>query len=187
LGNFLADMLHPRDYPALSAGVWQGVLLHREIDGFTDRHPLVNQSKARIRPFAGKYAPVIIDVWYDLVAVEQWEEIARIPLEDFQEVIYRNLLEMRVQCPENLRPRLEDMVAHRWLETYRTEAGIDQVFRRMGSRASNPGIVASAGPGLTLHHEGISQDFRDFFPDLVRHLLAAFPLDNPWLRHSGDG
>jgi acyl carrier protein phosphodiesterase len=181
LGNFLADMLHPRDYAALPSEVWDGVVLHREIDRYTDQHPLVARSKERIRPHVGKYAPVIIDVWYDLAAVRQWEEIARIPFDAFQDYIYDILLKMKGKCPESLRERLDDMVKHRWLETYRTEEGINEVFRRMGKRASNPRVLASSSVWLPAHGVALGDDFRRFFPDLVRHVLTVHPLDNPWL------
>lgn len=182
LGNYVADMLHPRDMPGLASGVMEGVNMHHQIDRFTDSHPRVSRSKERVRPLAGKYAPVVIDVWYDLLVAEEWSILASIPFDDFQEEIYRMLLAVSGKAPDHLQSRIRDMVAHRWLETYRSREGIRQVFRRMSHRASRPETLIEAGDGLYVFHEDLRSDLRAFFPDLRDHILALHPLTNPWLR-----
>lgn len=182
LGNYLADLLHPRDIPDLSPEVLEGVDMHHRIDRFTDSHPRVSRSKERVRLLAGKYAPVVIDVWYDLLVVEEWSQLAWIPFEDFQEEVYRMLLAMCEKAPDHLQHRIRDMVAHRWLETYRSREGIRQVFRRMSHRASRPETLIKAGEGLDTFHEDLRGDLRAFFPDLRDHILAIHPQTNPWLR-----
>ena len=66
LGNFIADHLKGADrkriYPE---AIKRGIALHRRIDTFTDAHPVVAESKVRVREQFGKYAPVIVDVFYD--------------------------------------------------------------------------------------------------------------------------
>ena len=43
----------------------KGIQLHREIDQFTDSHPIVRESKLRLRADFRHYSPVIVDVFYD--------------------------------------------------------------------------------------------------------------------------
>ncbi len=46
LGNFIGDFVRGRDLSSrFSPGIVKGISLHREIDEFTDRHPIVKLSK----------------------------------------------------------------------------------------------------------------------------------------------
>ena len=65
IGNYIGDCVKGRrisDYPFR---IQCGLLLHREIDSFTDTHPVYLQSKRRFMPVAGHYAGVVCDVVYD--------------------------------------------------------------------------------------------------------------------------
>jgi acyl carrier protein phosphodiesterase len=73
IGNFVADFITNRQLPTFSAGVQRGIWLHREIDAFTDAHPIVKQSTKRLHPFHHKYSPVIVDVYYDYLLAKNWD------------------------------------------------------------------------------------------------------------------
>jgi acyl carrier protein phosphodiesterase len=73
IGNFVADFITNRQLPDFSAGVQRGIWLHREIDAFTDSHPIVKQSTKRLHPFHHKYSPVIVDVYYDYLLAKNWD------------------------------------------------------------------------------------------------------------------
>ena len=40
IGNFMADGIHGKNFDAFPADVQKGIRLHREIDSFTDFHPI---------------------------------------------------------------------------------------------------------------------------------------------------
>ena len=61
IGNYIGDSVKGRrlsDYPF---SIQCGILLHREIDSFTDSHPVYRQSKDRFVPVAGRYAGVVCE------------------------------------------------------------------------------------------------------------------------------
>ena len=44
IGNFIADSVKGKQYLDYPKAVQQGITLHRNIDEFTDSHPIVHQS-----------------------------------------------------------------------------------------------------------------------------------------------
>ncbi len=47
LGNLLADIVRGEELRRMSAGFQRGVQKHKQIDAFTDSHPLVKRSRSR--------------------------------------------------------------------------------------------------------------------------------------------
>jgi acyl carrier protein phosphodiesterase len=41
IGNFIADSIRGKQFDAYQNSIQQGILLHREIDEYTDSHPVV--------------------------------------------------------------------------------------------------------------------------------------------------
>ena len=52
IGNYIGDYVKGRDYLKYPEPVRKGIILHRHIDAFTDRHPVVHRSKIH---FTRKY------------------------------------------------------------------------------------------------------------------------------------
>ena len=49
IGNFIADSLKGSAFNTFSPEIQKGILLHRKIDTYTDSHPIVDESKKRLR------------------------------------------------------------------------------------------------------------------------------------------
>ena len=47
IGNFMADHVKGNKYKLYAPDLQKGILLHRQIDSFTDAHELVRKSKRR--------------------------------------------------------------------------------------------------------------------------------------------
>ena len=58
IGNFIADGIHGKNFDAFPIDVQKGIRLHREIDSFTDFHPIFRQSKHRLHERYGHYSGV---------------------------------------------------------------------------------------------------------------------------------
>lgn len=158
------------------------MIFHRVIDTFTDQHPAVRTSIQRVRGETGRYAPVVVDIYYDLLLAETWADYVQVTFDEVQHTIYRLLLDQLSVVPEELHPRIRDMVGHQWLESYTHPAGIADVFRRMQHRASRPEILHGSLRVLQAHHAGLSRDFEDFFPELIRETRSHLPVEkHPWL------
>ncbi|MDZ7847796.1 MAG: hypothetical protein U5L96_14100 [Owenweeksia sp.] len=73
LGNFIADSLRSKQWSQFKPEVIEGVKLHHKIDFFTDHHPVVERSKARLRDHQSKYSPVVVDILYDHFLAHNFE------------------------------------------------------------------------------------------------------------------
>lgn len=65
VGNFMADGVkgsYTHKYPPKVA---EGIRRHRQIDHFTDHHPLIRTEVNRMRPHFGRYAPMLLDILLD--------------------------------------------------------------------------------------------------------------------------
>jgi acyl carrier protein phosphodiesterase len=118
VGNFLGDFLTNRQVAALPHPIQQGVKIHRQIDAFTDSHEQVRRSAARLRPVHGKYAPVILDVFFDYILVENWQHFSAEPLGEFAGFAYATLEKHVHLMPVFLQERLPLMIADDWLVRY---------------------------------------------------------------------
>ena len=65
VGNFIGDFVKGKQVNSFEPGIAKGILLHRAIDYFTDKHEVVAKSKGRLREKYRHYSGVIIDIFYD--------------------------------------------------------------------------------------------------------------------------
>lgn len=179
-GNFLADLLKPSEIEPLSEGIKEGIALHHAIDRFTDAHPKVAQSKVRIRPWAGKYAPVMIDIYFDLSLASRWSMFSSLSFSGFQDQVYEILSRYETQLPSGLGTRVSKMIDHRWLESYTHWEGLEEVLLRMGSRSSKPEMLMNSLQPLKDQKDHLDEDFGHFWPDLTS-LTEPWVGKNPWL------
>jgi acyl carrier protein phosphodiesterase len=182
IGNFVADFITNKELPQFTEGVKRGIFLHREIDAFTDAHPLVKQGTKRLHPYHHKYAPVIVDIYYDYLLARNWEEFAEIypsvPPDVFVKKMYKLLKIRENELPEKLRQRLPRMIADDFLMKATTFEGLEQSFARVEKYATFPGNFGNAAEHLMLFLDDFDKEFKDFFPDLQRHVAAVIAKQN---------
>jgi acyl carrier protein phosphodiesterase len=169
IGNFVADFITNRELSNYTEGVKRGILLHREIDAFTDAHPVVKQSTKRLHPFHHKYSPVIVDVYYDFLLAKNWDKYAvgnNRNLRFFVDNIYNLLTNRVLELPEKLQKRLHLMIADDWLMRYTTYEGLHGAFLRIEKAAAFSGNFEKAAANLELFLDEFDNEFNQFFPDL---------------------
>ena len=172
VGNFLGDFLRHSEAQELPPAIREGILLHRKIDSYTDNHPTVKMGTARIRSFHGKYAPVVVDMFYDYLLSVHWKEYYELPLPQFSRSIYGILESHLPIMPLRLQERVPRMIAGDWLTSYSTPEGMVYAFDRIKYRASKPEWFANAFQNLLNYWEPFVEDFSIFFPDLVQYVKA---------------
>ena len=118
VGNFLADFIGNAALESLPYGIQNGVLLHRQIDSFTDKHAIVLHGTRRLYDYHRKYASVIIDVFYDYFLASNWSNYNEESMEDFTGNVYEVLLEYKNIMPLEIGRRLGKMVEDNWLLKY---------------------------------------------------------------------
>lgn len=170
VGNFLGDFVKNRELSQFSEGVQQGVRLHRLIDSFTDAHPMVRQGTKRMHARHGKYAGVVVDVLYDYVLANNWQEFGPGDLQVFANKSYDTLQKHLPNMPERLHSIVPRMIADNWLVRYGTREGIDFTFSRLRRRVSRPDFLENVLITLDENEKELTKEFRQFFPDIVKEV-----------------
>jgi acyl carrier protein phosphodiesterase len=167
VGNYLADFSLGKRYEKYPKSIQKGVLLHRFIDDFTDNHPCVINSKARIAEKHGKYTPVVIDVFYDYLLATDWKLYSNEPLKSFSEKTYQQLESYKTLFPERLLLRFEHMQTHDWLSHYATSLGIERSLLGLSKRAKFTNNFEGAFADLIAFEPDLRADFNQFFPQII--------------------
>jgi acyl carrier protein phosphodiesterase len=178
LGNFIGDFIKGRQ--ALSQfdyEIIRGVELHRAIDEFTDNHPVVHESKHRLRSKYRHYAGVIVDVFYDHFLAVHWKKFHPRTLEKFSSDTYRTIESFSDILPLRFKQMLPYMVKGNWLMNYAKISGIQQTLSGMASRTPYDSKMESASEDLREHYEDFNNEFKIFFPELKRFA-------DEWVRES---
>jgi acyl carrier protein phosphodiesterase len=168
LGNFIADSIKGRKYLRYPPGVQKGILLHREIDSYTDSHPLVKRSTAKLHKNYSHYSGVIVDIFYDHFLASRWEDYSSVPLENFVSNFYKLLQQRFDLLPAPIQNFLPYMVSENWLLSYASIDGIARILYQMNIRTKNIVQMDKAVNDLREHYDKFSKEFQEFFPELQK-------------------
>ncbi|MDG2618211.1 ACP phosphodiesterase [Thermoleptolyngbya sichuanensis XZ-Cy5] len=166
LGNLAGDFLKGADVRSLHPTIQRGIALHRQIDTYTDCHPIVRQSKARVEPPYCRLAGVLVDVFYDHFLAVHWQTYGVGTLEEFVQGVYADLQHHQALLPPSLQRALPFMVTGDWLTAYRQVSGIEMILERMAARSRRSPLLASSICVLHHHYSALEQEFHQFFPAL---------------------
>ncbi|MFP4093881.1 MAG: ACP phosphodiesterase [Cyclobacteriaceae bacterium] len=169
-GNFLGDFIKGRQYQQFQPAISRGILLHREIDSFTDQHRLHRRSKRRLHSRYGHYAGVAVDMFYDHLLASAWNQYADLPLKDFSTHIYQILEKHQAYFPENARYVLRYMRQHDWLYSYREIKGIGKALEGISRRTAYRSYLEQSVVDLQENFLFFEEDFASFFPELILHI-----------------
>ena len=165
LGSLYGDFVKGRLQGQFDPEIEAAIQLHRSIDVFTDRHPLVDVALSRFSLTRRRYAGIVLDVFFDHCLARDWALYADRPLPLFTADVYRALSSER-QLPERLAKIAPHMVANDWLGSYLEFEVLEQVLRGISRRLTRPEELAGAMQELRVLYEPLSEDFSLFYPQL---------------------
>src|SRR5687767_1186994 len=123
LGNLLADLVRGADREVMSQDFRRGAACHKAIDAFTDAHPDVHRSRARIDTRYRRFSGVLVDIFYDYLLAQRWDEYWAEPLDEFTSAFYSEVRGETLVLPPDARATLERIMKHDLLGQYRELAG----------------------------------------------------------------
>jgi len=166
-GNFIADFVKGSDYNQYPEAMKQGILLHRDIDHFTDQHEQVRESKSRLYGQYRHYAAVIVDMYYDHFLAANFHYFHHTPLPRFTHNVYETVSTYRDKLPEKAERILYYMSRGNWLLSYARIKGIEQALNGIGHRTRFESGLEKAGHTLRSHYRLFHQEFMIFFPKAI--------------------
>ena len=174
IGGFIADLVKGNAYLKYSEKIQKGIIIHRAVDEFTDRHPVVKRSMNRLRGKYKRYSGIIVDIFFDHLLAKNWYVFSDKNLRAYIRHFYLVLFLNYFVIPVRMRRALPFMVAGRWLESYGSLKGIRFVIERMAKRTTLPKHTDFAVNELEQNYPLYEQDFLEYFPELIAFVEHKF-------------
>jgi acyl carrier protein phosphodiesterase len=174
VGGVIADFVRRPEVERLPTGVQEGVRLHRLIDAFTDRHPIVHRSIARLGGKFGWFSGILIDVYYDHILARDWPHYSSEPLREFADRAYSALEDLLPIVPEEVGGYVRGFIDDDRLVRYATPEGIAEALARISDRVAlrmprHAMRLETAMPDLLITDARLTTDFQTFYPELIAH------------------
>jgi len=170
LGNLLADIVRGDELRRMSPGFQRGARRHKQIDAFTDAHPLVKRSRSRVSGELRRFSGVLVDVFYDHLLATRWNDYSPIVLDAFTARFYADIEASNIELPASARVTLDRIIRHDLLGAYRGIEGVERSLRRLSaylsSRWRREFALEKGVADLIAHRGGFDADFVEFFPEL---------------------
>jgi len=167
IGNFIADSIRGNKYKHLPDRIQKGILLHREIDTYTDAHPITRVSSKRLHQNYSHYSRVIVDIFYDHFLAKNWKQYSDTPLDIYVDKFYDLLEDNITILPDGTKRMIPYMISDNWLLNYAKMEGIGRVLNGMNRRTNNKSKMNFAILDLEENYEAFELEFTDFFNELV--------------------
>lgn len=168
IGNFMADGIRGKDYLKFPEDIIKGILLHRQIDTFTDANPMYRKSKHRLHLKYGHYSGVIMDILYDHFLAKNWFKYSNEKLEIYVDHFYKSLKANEDLLSEKTKKLMPYMITQNWLVSYETIAGIEKILIQMDYRTKHRANMYEAIVELKEFYTEFEEEFTLFFHELIQ-------------------
>jgi acyl carrier protein phosphodiesterase len=183
IGNLVADGIHGKSYQNYPQEMQIGILLHREIDTFTDAHELFRRCTKRLHHKYSHYSGIVVDIYFDHFLAKNWSSYHDVPLNIYVNNFYEMIQKHEAILPEKFKRLLPFMIAQNWLVSYANFDGLQEVFNGMHRRTRQKAGLNEAITELKLYYDAFETDFTVFFEDLrvfsqikLNHLISTYQL-----------
>ena len=166
-GNMIGDFVKGRDFTHLPIEVQKGIVLHRKIDQFTDKHEYFKKSVFRISDTHGKYRFVIADLFYDHFLSKNWKDYHSTSLKEFTTDTYSTLNKYHSHLPEKFKYALGYMEKNDWMYNYQYLDKLERFIKGISERSKYGIELETSVKDLVSDYKYFEDDFRLFFPEII--------------------
>ncbi len=174
VGNFIGDFVKGKKYLDYPDKVSKGIYLHRNIDSFTDHHPLTKKSAEFFRLKYGRYSGIVIDIVYDHFLAQNWHNFSNIKLRDFTRQSHAVLLSNFMLLPTSVKRFLPFLIQNKRLESYSFIEGVRKTLNIMSKYTSLPSESDFAIQMLIENKTQLEANFTSFMPAIISYVEKDF-------------
>ena len=169
VGQFLEDFIRNSERFSFPEKIQEGIILHREIDTFTDSHPAISEANKVFCPLVRLYSGAFVDVSFDYFLANS---IPEKQLFDHSQKVYNTFRKYRELLPINLILMLEKMEKDNWLYNYREDWGIKFSIQNVLNKAKYLEKDLPVFETFLSNKPELKIQFDRFFPELQQHIFA---------------
>jgi len=167
LGNFIADTIKGKKYNDYPSDIKQGILLHRYIDDFTDRHEIIKKSKSLFTASFHKHNGIVIDILFDHFLIVNWNKFSNTSHTKFINHSFMILLANYNILPPRAKKMLVPMILNKWFKSYETIDGVCNILKRMSKFTSLPENDKVAKLIIKKSYKTLNSFFLVFFDEII--------------------
>lgn len=171
VGNMISDFVKGRKKFDYSPGIQKGIILHRQIDQFTDDHAATKEARQFLKPAVGLYSGAFVDVAYDHFLANDLNEFTEDSLLLHSKNTYSILTRYNNVLPAIFRNMLPYMESQNWLYNYKSLTGIQNSFGGVVKRASYLYSSTEVFDLFQKHYYSLQECYNAFFPFLKEFTL----------------
>ncbi|MEM7704149.1 MAG: ACP phosphodiesterase [Pseudomonadota bacterium] len=182
LGGYLGDHVRGRGWADFPTGMASGILLHRQIDVYTDAHTAFAAARQRLDPAFRRYAGILLDMFFDHFLAGSFDQLTGRNLSVFAGVTYGNLRAHWHVLPPSLQRFARYQERHNLLTNYADEACLAQVLKAVSGRFKRANPLAEGLGQLQKNRSDLEASFLELFKDLQAFAIQrreALSAENP--------
>lgn len=168
IGNFIADFVKGKKLYAYPEKIQKGIILHRQIDEFTDNHPIVKELNSLLYTTFGRYSPIILDMYFDYVLANSFSTYSKKKLLQFTLQFNLQLVQHYTLLPERVKRFVFHFILTNRLYQYKSIRGLHDSLHIMSVHKSTAIQPVKSIDFLVENEEKISQHFHLFFTDVLQ-------------------
>jgi acyl carrier protein phosphodiesterase len=182
VGNFIGDYVKGKEYLYYPENIRKGIMMHRFIDSYTDKHPVAKKSRQRVQNEYHKYSSIIIDIFYNFFLASEWNNYHPVELSRYVDEIFFLLKKHYYDFPQGIKNWFPNFIRNNWLISYSSIEGIRNVLYRMSSRTSLPNFTEFAIDVLRYNEKEMREEFHEFFASITAYVEKEFSIQpgNPF-------
>lgn len=165
-GNFIADSVQGNQFKNYPEKIRKGILLHRAIDDFTDKHPIFRKHTKLLFKDYRHYSRIIVDMYYDHFLAALWSQYHSQNLEDFTKEFYALIDKEFDLLPHKMKRAFPYMKTQNWLLQYKTISGLELILEQMEKRTKFDSNLKKSTSNLREDYDIFKNGFLLFFEDI---------------------
>jgi len=170
VGNFIGDFVKGSDWNKYPENIKKGILMHRQIDTFTDSHPKFREAKVLFRSEFGLYSGIVVDFLYDHYLAKNWNNYSDLTLRSFAKHTHAVLLQNFNHLPVRVQGFLPFLIQHRRLESYASVDGIVEALKIMSKYSSLPAKSDFVMHSIQTNNHFFDENFKVFMFDMIQFI-----------------
>ncbi|GAC12437.1 acyl carrier protein phosphodiesterase [Paraglaciecola chathamensis] len=172
VGNFLGDFIKGSALDDLPLDLQHGVRLHRQIDTYTDTHPVVLALKQQFPKSIRRYSGIVLDIYFDHLLMQHWQHFSAIDVKKHTlfNQFYHDLALLHHDISPHFSRVKTGLLRHQWLDDYEQLDACSRAMQTVEKRFTRPTEFAQQAMGFIHENSaGLQQSFLHFYPDLLGH------------------
>lgn len=173
-GNMISDFVKGAQKFSFEKSIQDGIMLHRQIDEFTDTHAATQKAKTVFRKDYRLYSGAIVDIIYDHFLANDTMQFSNASLLQFSHEVYDALQRQVTLLPPRFAQVLYYMKMDNWLYNYHT---LDGMRRSLGGLVRRAAYISDSGPAVRLlqeHYSFLKECYDEFFPGVKMFAKERF-------------